>query len=293
MSTENGSAAPTESLRMTRQQGWLLLLVLIALSAVLFALDANGAPAVEREVVAATGFVPRAKLSQVAMMYPPALSADTAVFVGSLNPDDDPQLTAIDLNSGELRWQVTGADQLRPDLWPDEVEWIWPFAWRWGPVILVGDQLIAADAFGLTTTVNAFDIHTGAPGWQHSIGMINGSEVGYLVPGIDDTVVARVAVEGYSEFQIIDPATGLRQFRRQEDAGAIFWVDDEPRRVFEAFANQIRVTGEQAWQQTVPGCGALPLMTDTLIIVQTFPCVPNDNRGVPGLAALSRTDGTV
>ena len=280
----------TESSPRSQRQGWLLVGALVLLSAILFLVDFAPARTAAHEVEAAAGFQRLAVLSDVVLDFAPGLGENTAVFIGTLTPGSNSQLIALDLTTGEARWQVTGSDQLRPYFWPQEWTWQWPFAWQWGPVIVVGDQVVAADAFMLTTSVNSFDIMTGEPGWQRAIGNINGSDIGYLAVA-DDAIAIGIDVDGYTEFQILDSGVGFRQARRQKDAGNIFWVEPEPLRVFEAFANQIRVTGENAWQQSVSGCEAQPVLLPAQIIVKTNPCGEGENRGQPGIFALSRETG--
>lgn len=289
---EENNTPSAEGSQMSQRQVWLLVIGLVVLSAVLFGLDFNPESAINRKIEPVAGFQPLGLLSDVTIEYPPGLGENTAVFIGTLSPDENSQLTAIDITTDDVRWQVTGADQIRPDLWPEAWAWAWPFAWQWGPMITIGDQVVVADAFGLATTVSSFDITNGAPGWQRSIGLINGSDVNYLTVA-DELVVARVAVEGYSEFQMIDPETGFRRFQRQQDVGQFFGVELEPRRVFEAFSNQVRVTGERPWQQAVSGCDAVPFLTADLVILQTGPCSEEENRGQPGVFALARSDGVL
>ncbi len=292
MSGEADSPSSTEVSRISKRQGWLLVGALVVVSLVLFFVDFSPPEAVSRRVEAASGFQPLAVLSNVEMLFAPGLGEETAVFIGTLTPGSDPQLIALNYFTGETQWQVTGSDQFHPDFWPAEWTWEWPFRWEWGPVLVIDEQVVAADAFMLTTSVSSFDLSTGEPGWQRTIGSINGSNINYLAAS-DHAIVLRITVEGYSEFQIMDTETGHRRFSRMKDAGNIFWAEQEPRKIFEAFANQVRVTGEGGWQQSVSGCDVQPLLMADRIIAKTNGCGEGEFRGEPGVFAMSRDNGAL
>jgi outer membrane protein assembly factor BamB len=281
-----------DSTQMSRRQGWLLVGALLLLFVILFFVDFSPPIAESRQVEAESGFEPLLALQNVEMAFPPALGEETAVFIGTLTPGSNHSLTAIDITNGETKWEITGSQQIHPDYWPEGWPWQWPFAWEWGPVITLDNQVFVADAFLLTTTVNAFDLTTGEPGWQRAIGNVNGSSVGYLA-AVGDEIALGIDVEGYSEFDILDAEQGFRQMRRMEDAGHIFWGELEPERIYEAFANQIRVTGENGWQQAISGCNAQPTMHPELIFVITQRCGEGEFAGNPGIFALARSNGAL
>ncbi len=292
MSSEADNPPSTEASRISRRQGWLLVGALLVLSLVLFLVDFSPPETDARRVETVAGFQPLAVLSNVEMMFAPGLGEETAVFIGTLTPGSDPQLIAINYFTGETQWQVTGSDQFHPDFWPEEWAWEWPFRWEWGPVLVVDEQVVVADAFMLTTSVSSFDISTGESGWQRPIGSINGSNISYLAAS-DNAIVLRINIEGYSEFQILDTETGYRRFRRMKDAGNIFWAEQEPRKIFEAFANQVRVTGEGGWQQSISGCDVQPVLLADWVVAKTNGCGEGEFRGEPGVFAMSRDNGAL
>ncbi|KAA3660924.1 MAG: hypothetical protein DWQ04_18050 [Chloroflexi bacterium] len=292
MTTETDSSASPESTQMSRRQGWVLVGALLLLSLVLFFIDFSPSEAEPRQVAEAAGFQPLAILSDVEMSFAPGLGENTAVFIGTLTPGSKHQLNAIDFTTGEQQWAVTGSDRSYPYFWPEEWPWSWPLRWEWGPLIIVDDKVMVADAFLLTTSVNSFDVTTGEPGWQRTIGTINGSSISYLA-ALDDEIALRISVEGFNEFQILDTDVGFRQYQRMQDANHIFWAEQEPQQVFEAFANQIRVTGDSGWQQSVSGCNVQPILLAELVVVKTNRCGRGEFKGHPGVFALSRANGAL
>ena len=271
MTTDVDDVQAEESPQMSRRQGWLLVGALVMLSLMLFLIDFSPPQVESRQVELGVGFETILVLPDVEMAFPPALGEETAVFIGTLTPGNNHQLVAVDLGSGELKWEVTGSEQLYPTFWPVEWPWQWPFAWEWGPVVTAGNQVFAGDSFLLTTSLNAFDLTTGEPGWQRAIGNINGSSISYLA-AVEEEIALGIDVEGYSEFDMLDAVVGFRQMRRMQDAGNIFWAETEPERIYEAFANQVRVTGEKGWQQSVSGCDLFPAMHTEMVLVKTTQC---------------------
>ena len=292
MTTDVDDVPAEESSQMSRRQGWLLVGALVLLSLFLFFVDFSPRQAEPRQIESGAGFEPILVLSDVEMTFAPALGEETAVFVGTLTPGSNHNLTAIDLTSGELKWEVSGSEQFHPYFWPEEWPWQWPFSWDWGPVVALNNQVFVGDSFLLTTSLNSFNFATGEPGWQRAIGNINGSSIGYLA-AIEEEIALGIDVEGYSEFNMLEAELGFRQMRRMEDAGKIFWAETEPERIYEAFANQIRVTGENSWQRAFPGCDAQPVIHQEMVVVKTNRCGEGELSGDPGIFALSRANGAL
>lgn len=279
-------ADPPLARRLTVRQLFGLMVGMLALSAALFWWDANRAPAVERTVVTAPGWQ-TVRVLDAELTTAPLLLGETAVFVGSLPEERRASVTAVDVISGDVRWRHDQTTQSRPDLWPQAWRWRWPFAWRWGPLAAADELVVVGDAFAFTTSVTALNLADGALRWQREVGFLNGSDVSWM-----QTVNGRVAAASRSNattyFAILDPATGWIDYQRSVESSGLFWHEAETERTFFATAAGVRVVGDRPWQQPLSGCGAVPTLLETTLLVQVISC---GNGQVSQLLALDRENG--
>ncbi|MCP5099826.1 MAG: PQQ-binding-like beta-propeller repeat protein [Chloroflexi bacterium] len=288
MSEETAATPSTES-NLSRNQIWGLIGLMMLISAFFFYIDRDTAPQLTRNMVPTAGFTQQHVLTGVTLAGIPAVMGETAVFAGTFDPDVDPRIIALDIVSGDERWQIDGVAKTIPDEWPADSTWIWPFAWQWGPLLIQDDRVILADAFALTTSLTAYDLTTGDQLWEQTLGWLNGSDVSYLTL-IDGNIAARVVAGNFSEFYIFDFEKGWQLYRRPGDAATLFWWEEEPPRTYEATNSGVTVSENRPWTFGYSSNGVTPQMTENLIVLQLE---RQDVADTFGLLVLNRADGSL
>lgn len=276
-----------ERLSVSQLAGIVLLLFVI--SASMFLLDRNRAIQLEYVPETTADFSLLHVYHDVALLSAPVIVGDTAVFAGTLSPEQLPVIISFDIPSGTINWTVDIDTQSEPDWWINDFEWNYPFRWQWGPVTADETAVYIADRFLLTTSVTAYDLATGDYLWQRQIGTINGSQIRSLNL-IDGQLAARIIEPSYTDLYVMDTSNGFRVFRENENAQGLFWIDqfEDVERQYRAISIGLEATAVNPWAFQINNCGLTPQMQADRIVVHSLLC-DESGRGV--MFALDRWTG--
>ncbi|MCA9972340.1 MAG: PQQ-binding-like beta-propeller repeat protein [Anaerolineales bacterium] len=291
MSTAD-SAPPPAQARLARWQAWALVSALVLTSVVWIAVDWLRQPeavAPRHELGAlAPGWELVGQLTQLQLALPPAPAADAVAFVGQAAGQAEMALEAYGVPSGELLWRLDEAALTRPRGWPADWSWSAPVSYRWSGLAAAEGVVYAAEAYLLDTAVNAYDLHTGQRLWHHRLGILNGSDVSQLAL-FDDRIVAHIQKPDFNGVYVLAREQGFLLRQRTGDVHWVFWVDDEPHRIYEASDDTINVSQTAAWRTTVGGCGIQAQVTAALVLARVQGC-----DGAPArIVALARQTGDI
>lgn len=270
----------------------MLVLTLVFISLIWISVDrytraANVAP--HHELAESSALVqPLALVTDITLDLPPVLSQDQVVFVGRQGDVTDAALTALDVTSGAQQWQLDAETLTRPNGWLETWPWSPPFAWRWSGLLAADGLIYVADAYVLATNVRTYDIHTGQQQWQRHLGSINGSDVDIMLM-TENQLGVRVNEGDFNAFYLLNQENGYLKQKRQGDAHYIFWMDEDPQRIYEASSDTVNVSQYAPWRQFVGGCGLAPQVADTVILLLAQGCDMTPARVV----ALDRQTGEV
>lgn len=261
--------------RLTRRQTWILTAALLLISIVWIAIDwLNRTAPVEPAHELAAGALqwqPLLALEEVTLLLPPVVVSDTLAFVGMQDDEEDPALTVLNLETGDVRWQLNALAQTRPQGWPEGWFWRAPMPWRWSGLMAADDVLYAVEAFFLETAVNAYSLRTGERLWHHKLGAVNGSDADYAAL-VEDRIGVRISQDQFSAFYLLDRQAGTMRQTRQGNAGTVFWMEKEPPRLYAASTDTISISETAPWQVQVGGCDTKAHLTAAVVLVRAQEC---------------------
>lgn len=275
--------------RLSPQQLAGIVLGLFVLSGFLFLLDRNRNLNIVYEPLPSPDFSLIQRFEDVELVSAPQIVGDTAVFAGSLTPDELPILISLNLETGQPRWTVDINEQSKPGWWVEDIPWNFPLRWQWGPVAVNDSSVFVADRFLLTTSVTAYDLATSERLWQRQIGLINGSQIRRLFV-TDEQLAVQLVEPTYSELNILDVDSGYELFRENENGVGLFWVDqfEESNREYRAYSDETPTTHANSLTLQLDSCGLTPHVQETRIVVHALLC---DGSGHGGIVALNRETG--
>ena len=278
MTPENAPPSPPIGplARLSYWQSWLLVALLVGISAVWFVLDWVRKPPPQVPSHQVTAVSPQFQLlatwTQYALTLPPVVGDGRVVFVGTVNAAQDrPALIALNVVTGAIAWQIDPDTITRPTAWPDSLNWSAPVTYRWSGLVSHAGRVFATEAYLLQTAVSAYYLTNGTRDWQHKLGMINGSDADYMALN-GEQVLVHVNDGNFNAFYMLNDENGRLETQRSDGALAIFLIEKEPDRVYEAVPGGILLNGAALWQPPDAGCGIIPQVVRDLIVAQVQEC---------------------
>ncbi|MEZ4645758.1 MAG: PQQ-binding-like beta-propeller repeat protein [Chloroflexota bacterium] len=268
-------AAPPPTRTLSRRQTWILILSLVFVSLAWIVIDQRRQVAAERPyhelAVVPASLQALALVEDVTLDLPPVLGQDRVMFVGRLGDTEETALMALDVNDGAVQWQWDEKTLTVPNGWPETWPWSPPFAWRWSGLAAADGAVYAVHAYVLATAVHAYDIQTGELQWKRHLGQLNGSDADSFLLA-EERLGIRVSEGDFNAFYWLNRENGYLLQQQQEDARYIFWLDEEPYRLYEASTDTVNVSQLAPWRRTVGGCGLIPQVVESALVVQALGC---------------------
>lgn len=260
-------------LRLSPWLGWVLVALLVLTSLVWVVWDWQFAPtAVSQPIHRIAQTSGEFRLLGTWMQAPPA--RPPVVGTGRLvmaRDGKEPALQALDISTGALVWQHDPDERTRPRNWPEWLGWSALFSYRWSGLVSHGGRVYVTEAYGLRTTVVAYDLQTGERVWQHKLGLVNGSDASYMAIA-GEQVVVRINAGDFNEFYALNMENGRQEVRQRQEAYPVFLLEKEPPRLYEVVATGVRMSQTGFWQQEFNSCGIMPQVYQEALLLWLQEC---------------------